>query len=136
MSCVITGLMHFIETHEALAFGLSVFSVVCFAGSIVALPALVASAPLDYFVRDDVMSTSRPLALRVVRNMFGAILFVAGLLMLVLPGQGLITILVSLTFLDIPSKRRLIRLIGMRPNVTKGLQWLRTRAGKPPFEMG
>lgn len=132
---MITWLIHFVETHEALAFGLSVFSVACFVGSILALPMLVARAPVDYFVRESARSVQRPLALRIVRNLAGLVLLIMGVLMLVLPGQGLITILVALSFLDVPSKQRLIRALGRRPSVTKGLQWLRSRSHKPPFDM-
>lgn len=132
---MIRWLIHFVETHEALAFGLSVFSVACFVGSILALPVLVARAPVDYFARECARQVQRPVGVRILRNFAGLVLLSMGVLMLVLPGQGLITILVSLSFLEIPAKQRLIRALGRRPGVAKGLQWLRTRSNKPPFEM-
>jgi hypothetical protein len=53
--------------------------------------------------------------------------------MLVLPGQGVLTLCVSLFLLDFPGKRRLERRILGYPPVLHALNRLRTRAGQPPF---
>lgn len=44
-----------------------------------------------------------------LRNVLGAILLVAGIAMLVLPGQGVPTILISLGLMNFPGKYRLER---------------------------
>ena len=70
---------------------------------------------------------------RVVKNLVGVVLLIAGLAMMVLPGQGIITVLVALTLLDFPGKRRLeLRIIG-QPQVHQGVNWIRKRAGQPPL---
>jgi hypothetical protein len=55
--------------------------------------------------------------------------------MLLLPGQGLLTIFVGLGLLDFPGKRKLelgiIRLRGVRDSI----DWLRHKANKEPLEI-
>ena len=94
---------------------------------------MVARAPLDYFVRE--RAPTDHLLRRLLRNLLGAVLLVVGVAMLVLPGQGLLSILVALTLLDFPGKHALLRKLVARNGVAKTLQWMRVRAHKPPFEL-
>jgi len=68
-----------------------------------------------------------------IKNTLGALLLVAGILMLVLPGQGILTILAALTLLDFPGKRRLELRILHLPALLKGINGLRRRAGRKPL---
>ena len=119
---------------------LAALSVVMFFGSLAAIPVLLARMPADYFVRSESPFTSwrrrHPLAggaLLVARNLLGAALLLAGLAMMVLPGQGIITILVALSLLNFPGKRKLeLRIIRQR-QVRGAIDWIRRRAGRPPL---
>src|SRR5690606_8065807 len=51
------------------------------------------------------------IALIAGKNIVGWLLILAGLAMLALPGQGLLTILVGIVLVDLPGKRRLERAI-------------------------
>jgi hypothetical protein len=53
--------------------------------------------------------------------------------MLIVPGQGLLTIAVALILLDFPGRFRLERWLATRPAVWRSLNWLRKRAGHKPF---
>ena len=55
--------------------------------------------------------------------------------MLVLPGQGLLTIVVGLVLLDFPGKFRLERWLVSRPRVLALLNRFRVALNKPPFEL-
>jgi hypothetical protein len=68
-----------------------------------------------------------------VKNTLGGCLLVAGIFMLVLPGQGILTILAALALLDFPGKRKLEMSILHRPAVLKSINWLRRRAGREPL---
>ena len=70
-------------------------------GSVIALPWFVARLPRDYFVEHEPAVAHSPIrdrgrrrVLRALKNLAGLLLLVAGIAMLVLPGQGLLTILV------------------------------------------
>jgi hypothetical protein len=71
--------------------------------------------------------------LRFGKNLLGCVLIAAGIAMLVLPGQGILTILVGVMLLDFPAKPRLQRwLVGRRP-VLRTINGLRGRAGQAPL---
>ena len=63
----------------------------------------------------------------------GICLLMLGIVMLVLPGQGLITILIGLSLLPFPGKHRLEQYILARHSVRVSLNWIRDKAEKPPF---
>lgn len=120
---------------------LSALSLVLFAGTLLALPPLVARIPEDYFVRRRrarlLRQGSRPWLGYVVlagKNLSGVVLVLAGLAMLVLPGQGVVTILAGLLLLDFPGKFRLERSLVRQPAVLKALNWIRLRRGRPPLQ--
>ena len=70
------------------------------------------------------------------KNVLGAIFVVAGLIMLVLPGQGIFTILIGIMLLDFPGKYRLERWIVARRPVLQSINWLRQRAGRAALVLG
>ena len=53
--------------------------------------------------------------------------------MLVLPGQGLLTIFVALVLLDFPGKLRLERWLIRKPAVRRPIDWIRAKAGREPI---
>jgi hypothetical protein len=106
--------------------------------SVLGLPYFIAKLPVDYFVREQASGRAGVggWLVRLVRNIAGALLLVAGIAMLVLPGQGLLTILVAVVCLDFPSKRRFERKLLARPAVARSVNALRRRLGQPPLDLG
>lgn len=72
--------------------------------------------------------------LAVVRNVLGWMFVLAGIAMLVLPGQGLLSIIAGLVLIDFPGKRRFEHRLLASHVVRDAMNWLRRRAGKPPFD--
>ena len=124
----------FLSAHRTVLMWISGLSVVMFVGSLLLMPVLIARAPADYFARDAGQRDHTNLALKLLRNLLGGVLMCAGILMLVLPGQGLLMMLLSLSLLDIPGKHKLVRRIAQKPPVWRALSYFRERAHKPPFE--
>jgi hypothetical protein len=112
--------------------GLCIFSIALIALSIAFVPRFLATLPPDYL-----HSTAPPphaaLLLRILRNMLGAFLVLCGLAMLVLPGQGLLTLLVGVLLLDFPKKQQLVRRLLGRPKVLALVNKLRAHRGGPPL---
>lgn len=134
-------LLNWIESHQALTLLLAGASVATFIGSILVLPVLVAAMPEDYFLdakrHQSGLRHLHPaiyLGLRVSKNLLGWLLVLCGILMLVLPGQGLLTILVGLVLSDFPGKFALERRLAGNPRVMAAFNWLRRRAGRPPLQ--
>jgi hypothetical protein len=55
--------------------------------------------------------------------------------MLLLPGQGILTILIGLMLLDFPGKRRLERRLVQQPSVWRAINWMRAKAHQPALEL-
>jgi hypothetical protein len=71
----------------------------------------------------------------IVKNLIGLILVIAGIIMLVGPGQGILTILIGLIMMDIPGKRPIEARIIKRPTILTAVNELRARYKKPPLVM-
>ncbi|HEX8566438.1 MAG TPA: hypothetical protein VF648_12410 [Pyrinomonadaceae bacterium] len=69
----------------------------------------------------------------IAKNLLGVILIALGIVMLIGPGQGLLTILLGLIMLDIPGKRPLEARIIQRPAIRDAINKLRERYNKPPL---
>lgn len=117
-------------------------SVLVFVASIVAVSAMVARLPADYFRGERRERESFPRlhpylrrALHMVRQGLGLALLVVGVVMLVTPGQGLLTILIGITLLDFKGKYELERKLVSRPSVLRAINWLRAKAGRAPLEL-
>jgi len=115
-------------------------SVFVFVAGLLLLPVLVARLRPDYFINSTPPSGSWTAAhpafrilFRALKNGIGLVLVLAGTLMLVLPGQGLLTIFMGITLLDFPGKRRLEQSVVRRRPVYSALNWIRSKAGKPPL---
>lgn len=115
-------------------------SLLTFIGSLIATPWIIARLPVDFFIRHRQKVEERhrhhPVIARLIyitRNGIGFIFFLAGLAMLVLPGQGIITILIGVCFLDFPRKHHLVEYLIHRPSVIRLLNWIRRKEKKPPF---
>ena len=102
--------------------------------SLVAIPWYLCRLPESYLVEDP-KPQPHGLPKRVLRNLAGGVLVVLGVLMLVLPGQGLLTIFVGLTLLDFPKKREWIKRLLMRPRLLKIINSIRERLGHPPLRV-
>jgi putative transmembrane protein PGPGW len=117
--------------------GISVGSVVLFVATLLLGSWAVRRLPADFLLDQDRPQKARGLALLgdVVRNLVGFLLLVVGVLMLVLPGQGLLTILAALSLMDFPGKRKLERRLILLPRVLNTVNRLRERAGAPPLRV-
>ena len=127
--------------HPAALTVLAVGSVTLFLAATVGVPLLLARMPAEYFSRRecDRYGLERPArshfraVARMVKNLVGWVLLAAGIAMLVLPGQGLLTILVALLLVDFPGKLRIQRRLLATPRVLGTVNALRRRAGQSPL---
>lgn len=111
-----------------------------FIGSLVLIPVIVVRIPRDYFARENRQPNEarfrRPavwITILIARNVLGAILIVAGVVMLITPGQGIVTIVIGLMLLTFPGKYRLQRWLVSRRSVRRSINWMRRRYGREPL---
>lgn len=134
---VLDALPGSLETWAAAA---GVLSLATLAGAAALLPRVVASLSEDHFVRSRAERRSdrrewapRRMAAVVLRNVLGGLLLLAGIAMLFVPGQGLLTIVIALLVVDFPGKFRVEQALVRRRWVLRTLNRLRAAAGRPPL---
>ena len=120
---------------------ISVVSLIFFVGTLLAIPAILVRLPSDYFVEETPrvwLDGNHPLIRGMgllLKNGVGLIFLLAGIAMLVLPGQGILTMLIGISLIDFPGKRNLERKLISLPKVFQGINALREKFGKPPFQL-
>ncbi len=137
-----SALLEHLGAYEGLFYWLGALSVFTFFASLMVIPFLAIRIPPDYFTNhhrySDRWRGTHP-ALRVtvltLKNLLGVTLILAGMVMLVLPGQGIITIVIGLIFTDFPGKYTLEKKAVLQPAVLRSLNWIRAKAHHPPLEL-
>ena len=136
----LSSVFDWFKTHEQIFGWLIGASILMLVISVAAVGWVIIRVPADYFARenpDEGQWAHRHPLIRVTliigKNLLGVVLVAAGVLMLVLPGQGVLTILAGLFLLDIPGRHKLVMWIVRRPAVLHSLNWIRERAGREPF---
>ena len=125
---------------EPILHWLGLLSFCTFIISLALIPLLIGKIPEDYFVRRAISAKTwnwrsgfgRVLWL-ILRNITGGILLLAGVIMLFLPGQGILTIIVGFILMTFPGKQHLISSLTAQASVRRGLDWIRTKAGHRTF---
>lgn len=130
---------HLFSSEVLLLLGL--MSGVFFVGTLIAIPIVLVRLPHDYF--DDrhsrVWLHNYHPAIRitgyVIKNVIGVVFLLAGIAMIVLPGQGVLTILIGVSLMDFPGKRKLERKLMGRPAVLRTINMIREKFGRPPLDV-
>ncbi|WP_406696433.1 PGPGW domain-containing protein [Singulisphaera sp. Ch08] len=124
-------------TARGIAWAVAIF-VGLFLGSLAVVMVLLVKLPATYFLDShprEGWGGQHPVvrwAVLVVKNLLGAVLVGVGIVMLVTPGQGVLTMLIGIMLLDFPGKRRLEKKLIGRPTALRAINRLRARFGKPP----
>jgi len=133
-------MIEWIRSNETAFWWLAASTIITFLATLIAVPILVVRIPSDYFSRKKrhgkLRANHHPIVramLMIGKNALGFILVVAGIIMLVLPGQGIFTILIGIMLLNFPGKYQLERWIAARRPVLRSINWLRRRAGRAPL---
>jgi hypothetical protein len=132
-----------VQNHATLVWWLTGASAATFVGTLIVVPWLLIRIPADFFSRPrGGEKRKRPRraavtrwAIKIGRNLLGVVLVVVGIVMLLAPGQGILTILAGIVFLQFPGKRRFARWIVSRGPVLATINALRRRAGRPPLDL-
>jgi len=127
-----------IQMHEAVFLWIAGASLVAFVGAVVIVPWAVIRIPEDYFATDKRPRTYRKrhhpviwLLLLIVKNIIGGVFVLSGIVMLVLPGQGILTIILGTALMNFPGKFHLERWIVSRGSTLQFINHLRRKRGRP-----
>lgn len=129
-----------LQAHSEILWAMGIASAMMMLCGVAVVPWILLRLPSDYFLparRQRVIPERLPLAvgipLLVVKNLLGILFILAGLAMLVLPGQGLLTIILGLALTNFPGKFKLQRWLVGHSSIFNSLNWVRRRFGRPPL---
>ena len=134
----INSFLQWLSNNPGVLVGLGISSIFIFLLSIIGISWFVAQIPEDYFLssrrKPSKWQEQKPILRLVVifgKNIIGFSLIIGGLLMLVLPGQGLLTIVTGLLLINYPGKYKLEQKLVAIPSIFRALNWIRVKADKP-----
>jgi hypothetical protein len=114
-------------------------------GYLIGISYIITHMDKRYFVRNQISDDAITLPLltfigrsgmylvKIAKIILGLCLLVCGVVMLVLPGQGLITMLIGLSLIPFPGKHKIELNLLSRNSVRSTLNWIRIKANKEPF---
>lgn len=131
-----------VRERDTLFTWIGILSFLTLVASAVFVPIFIRRMPSDYFLETsggtEEFREQHPvlrITFHILKNLVGGILLLGGMLMLVTPGQGVLTIMIGLMLMDFPGKRGLeIRLVSLGP-LNRAINWIRAKAEKPPIEL-
>lgn len=129
-----------LEKNSYILLYLGVFSFCIFFMSIFGIKYFAAKIPQDYFTKKQRVSKLKDssvvlrLFYMITKNLIGYIFIILGILALVLPGQGILMILIGLVMSDYPGKQNLEKRIISIKTVRRGINWLRKKSGVEEIE--
>jgi hypothetical protein len=138
----IQNLAEWFRGHPWLVGCLTGFSVLAIAASFVFVPWAIVRIPADYFAHDrpaempwQKLHPFLRMAALGLKNLLGLLLILAGFVMALplVPGPGIVTMLIGLALVDAPGKRQLERRIVSQATVLNAMNRLRKKYGHPPL---
>lgn len=131
-------ILEWIREHEGLLALVGGLGFLMFLGSIAAIPLIIAWMPEDYFVRISRKPfRRRPFrqVLHVLKNILGFVLLLSGILLLLLPGQGILTMVIGISLVDFPGKHQLQLKLVRNPKIRHSIQWIRAKVHHKPLQI-
>ena len=134
------SLIEIFNVYKNLILWFGSISLFVFLFSLLSIKWLVSLIPEDYFInkKDSKIKTSNIFIWYIVlifKNIIGYSLILGGIMMLVLPGQGLFTIIIGLMMSNYPGKYYIEKKFIAIPTILKSINWLRRKSNKPPIRI-
>ena len=136
MQSYMEAFSYFLQNNQIFLY-ISGLSTIFFLLSLLGLSWLISIIPHNYFVdkkRVSLIKMKNPLMwlpIIIIKNSIGLVLILCGILLLILPGQGVLTIITGLIFLDYPGKFRFERSLVRNKLILNSMNWIRRKLNKP-----
>lgn len=140
-------MLEWIEQHRTSLYWMGGGTLLFFIVMMVATPILIVHMPADFLQRNggggvkgqgkggQGSGKGGGMAWKVGRNILGWVLIAAGVAMMVLPGPGVLVLIIGVTLADFPGKQKALRWLVSRKSILKPANRLRERFGKPPLQV-
>ena len=132
---LLNNLLEYTNTYKNFIFWISLVSLTLFIISILSIRWLVLLIPENYFKEKKSSFLKEKyffywIAFKFIKNSLGYLLIIGGILMLVLPGQGILTIFIGMVLSDYPGKYYIEKKIIQSSIILKTINSIRKKSGK------
>lgn len=145
MSLMNRWIIDYLEVHRLLLGMLTSASIIFLIVVLLITPFIISAIPDNYFDEktypqktiesQGIFSYALIICVKIFKNIIGLFFVLTGIALLILPGQGLLTIFIGLLLMDYPGKYQLERkLLSYRP-VLKAVNWVRVKRHKKTFDL-
>ncbi|WP_373031114.1 PGPGW domain-containing protein [Sulfurovum sp.] len=135
-------MLEFFNTHEEIFLYSTLIGLVGLIGSLIVVPWILIKIPSDYFLANQRKKCpwgNCPPILRlvvlVIKNIIGVVLILSGVIMLFIPGQGILTIIGGIILMDFPYKYKIMRKIIKNSNILRFINKLREKVNQEPLKV-
>jgi archaellum biogenesis protein FlaJ (TadC family) len=137
-------MLEFIQANQTIILLVASSSVAFFLIALVIIPLVAVRIPAEYFAgkkrpqkqESHYHSRAGWILLNIFKNVIGGVFVLVGIIMLVTPGQGVLTIIVGIMLMNFPGKFKLERWIISRGFTLKFINRLRRKRGRSPLVIG
>ncbi|QEN03869.1 hypothetical protein EW093_03850 [Thiospirochaeta perfilievii] len=125
----------FLILHRELILIFTIFSAITFLVSLIIIPFVIINLSPDYFKgANKPLYRYKNLFIRyfvlILKNIVGYIFIILGVIMLFIPGQGLLSITLGLLFINFPGKKSLEYKFFSNKKISKVINSIRKKAGR------
>ena len=119
-----------ILNYQGILIYVSLLSIFLFIISIIVTPIIICKIPHNYFIKEKKRIS---IFKKIIKNIFGIFFLIIGFVFLFTPGQGILTILIGIIFLDFPNKKNLQMKFIKKYKIIKPLNYIRRKFNKKEF---
>ncbi len=140
---LIGAVTHWFEQHLWVVWLMTGLSLLTVLASFIVLPWVIVRVPADYFAHErpprsawEKLHPAARIAIVLAKNLFGLFFLLAGIIMALplVPGPGVLTVLLGLALLDLPGKRRVRTLARLPAQRVLGPQQTVLKHNQVPLE--
>jgi hypothetical protein len=136
---VIDFILNTARQYQDVLLVIGIVSFVLFLVSLIVVPIIIINLPADHFIQSRKKKKKITSVYRAVfhffKNLLGIFFLALGVILLILPGPGWLTILVGVALLDFPFKHKLEMKILSLPLLRKTIDRYRLKHNKAPLEI-
>jgi hypothetical protein len=133
--------MSWLRLFDEYLYWIMAISSAVFVAGLIGMRFAIIAMPADYFVseraRFDGWFSRHPAArwmLLILKNLTGYVCLVLGAIMLLTPGPGIVMLLMGLSLINFPVKRRLECWLAQLPGIRRQIDVVRMQHGRPPLQ--
>mgnify|MGYP006283034993 CR=1 FL=1 len=141
LSAIIDKFINIYYAYKSVFWVCSIFALFLFLVSLISMPYFICLIPENYFKKPEHRRLSTfaknpviRIFLLILKNLLGLLLIISGIIMLFIPGQGILTILLGFLFIDFPGKFYLERKVILNKKVFNLLNKIRLKKGYPKLK--